>query len=98
MAEEKDAKQKALSLAVEQIEKNHGKGSIMRLGDGVIEPVATISTMPPMLSPDFLAEISARSISPAVSGSVQRNGFFSAFSLMSSNPACGALTPPSSTT
>ena len=44
MAEEKDAKQKALNLAVEQIEKNHGKGSIMRLGDGVIEPVATIST------------------------------------------------------
>lgn len=44
MAEEKDGKQKALSLAVDQIEKNYGKGSIMRLGDGVITKVEAIPT------------------------------------------------------
>ena len=44
MADEKEGKQKALQLAVEQIEKNFGKGSIMRLGDGVIAKVEAIPT------------------------------------------------------
>jgi recombination protein RecA len=43
MAEE-NGKMKALDLAVSQIEKNFGKGSIMRLGDGVIAQVETIPT------------------------------------------------------
>ncbi|MDT8323758.1 MAG: recombinase RecA [Bacteroidota bacterium] len=43
MAEE-NGKMKALELAVSQIEKNFGKGSIMRLGDGVIAQVETIPT------------------------------------------------------
>jgi len=43
MAEE-NGKQKALDLAVQQIEKNFGKGSIMRWGDGVIAQVETIPT------------------------------------------------------
>ncbi len=44
MSEEREGKQKALNLAVEQIEKNYGKGSIMRLGDGVITKIDAIST------------------------------------------------------
>jgi recombination protein RecA len=44
MADEKEGKLKALSLAVDQIEKNYGKGSIMRLGDGVISRVESIPT------------------------------------------------------
>ena len=44
MAEESNGKQKALGLAIEQIEKAFGKGSIMRLGDGVITKVDTIPT------------------------------------------------------
>jgi recombination protein RecA len=44
MAEDVQGKQKALSIAVEQIEKNYGKGSIMRLGDGVITKIDAIST------------------------------------------------------
>jgi recombination protein RecA len=44
MSEERDGKVKALDLAVQQIEKNFGKGSIMRLGDGVIAQVETIPT------------------------------------------------------
>ncbi len=44
MSDERDGKMKALELAVQQIEKNFGKGSIMRLGDGVIAEVETIPT------------------------------------------------------
>ncbi len=44
MSEDREGKLKALALAVDQIEKNYGKGSIMRLGDGVIQKVETIST------------------------------------------------------
>lgn len=43
MSETKD-REKALDLAMGQIEKQHGKGTIMRLGDGVVNNVATIST------------------------------------------------------
>ena len=35
---------KALELALAQIEKNHGKGSVMRLGDQARTPVSAIST------------------------------------------------------
>ncbi|MBU1151607.1 recombinase RecA [Patescibacteria group bacterium] len=37
-------KQKSLELAMAQIEKNFGKGAIMRLGDGQRVPIETIST------------------------------------------------------
>ena len=37
-------REKALALAMAQIEKNHGKGSVMRLGDEVRAPVKVIPT------------------------------------------------------
>jgi recombination protein RecA len=39
-----DNKQKALAAALGQIEKQFGKGSVMRLGDGVDNTIGTIST------------------------------------------------------
>ncbi len=40
-----DEKKKALNVAISQIEKSHGKGSIMRMGiDGPKEPIAAIPT------------------------------------------------------
>lgn len=39
-----EARQKALQAAMEQIEKEHGKGSIMRLSDKVAVPIDAIST------------------------------------------------------
>ncbi len=46
MAEEtnKEARTQALKIALEQIEKQHGKGSIMRLGDKPITKLEAIST------------------------------------------------------
>jgi recombination protein RecA len=44
MAEERDAKAQALKIAIEQIERQHGKGSVMRLGEGPIQQVDVIST------------------------------------------------------
>ena len=44
MAEDKEAKVQALKVAIEQIEKQHGKGSIMRLTDGPIMKIDAIST------------------------------------------------------
>jgi recombination protein RecA len=44
MADEKSAKTKALSIAIEQIEKQYGKGSIMRMGEGPIQKIDSIST------------------------------------------------------
>ncbi len=44
MAEEKDAKLQALKIAIDQIEKQHGKGSVMRLGEGPIQHVDVIPT------------------------------------------------------
>ena len=41
---EKSAKNKAINLAIEQIQKQFGKGSIMKLGDGPITAVETIPT------------------------------------------------------
>ena len=37
-------KQKALEMAIKQIDKSFGKGTLMRLGDKEIEPIAAIST------------------------------------------------------
>ena len=37
-------REKALALALAQIEKNHGKGSVMRLGEEVRAPIGTIPT------------------------------------------------------
>ena len=44
MADEKDSKAQALKIAIDQIEKQHGKGSLMRLGDGPIQHVDVIPT------------------------------------------------------
>ena len=37
-------REKALELAMAQIDKNHGKGSVMRLGDEVRQPISVIPT------------------------------------------------------
>jgi recombination protein RecA len=44
MADEKEAKLKSLDIAIAQIEKDHGKGSIMKLGDKPIAKIDAIST------------------------------------------------------
>jgi recombination protein RecA len=44
MADDKDAKQQALKIAIDQIEKQHGKGAIMRLDGGPIQAIDCIST------------------------------------------------------
>ncbi len=44
MADEKESKVQALKIAIDQIEKQHGKGALMRLGEGPIQQVETIST------------------------------------------------------
>jgi recombination protein RecA len=40
----REAKLQALNIAVEQIEKQHGKGAVMRLGEGPIARIDSIST------------------------------------------------------
>ncbi len=44
MADDKEARSQALKIALDQIEKQHGKGSVMRLGEGPIAQVEVIST------------------------------------------------------
>ncbi|HTS00478.1 MAG TPA: recombinase RecA [Bacteroidota bacterium] len=44
MADEKDPKHQALKIALDQIEKQHGKGSVMRLGEGPTLQIEVIST------------------------------------------------------
>lgn len=44
MSEEKSLKLKSLDIALEQIQKEHGKGAIMKLGDRPILKIASIST------------------------------------------------------
>jgi recombination protein RecA len=39
-----DQRQRSLQIAIDQIEKSHGKGSIMKLGDGVVTKIAAIPT------------------------------------------------------
>src|SRR2546430_84732 len=44
MAQQVPDREKALELALAQIEKSHGKGSVMRLGDEVRQPISVIPT------------------------------------------------------
>jgi len=44
MAEDRESKLKSLDIALEQIQKDHGKGAIMKLGDKPIVKIASIST------------------------------------------------------
>ncbi|MBI5730168.1 MAG: recombinase RecA [Ignavibacteriales bacterium] len=44
MAVDKDARMKILEETIANIDKTYGKGTIMKLGDGVINPVESIST------------------------------------------------------
>ncbi|MBU3749278.1 MAG: recombinase RecA, partial [Mycobacterium sp.] len=44
MAPQAPDREKALELAIAQIEKNHGKGAVMRLGDEVRAPISVIPT------------------------------------------------------
>lgn len=44
MASSKDDRKKAIDIAIGQIEKQHGKGTVMRLGDQTANEVPTIST------------------------------------------------------
>ena len=44
MADDKAAKQKALQLTLDKLDKTYGKGSVMRLGDSAIEEVESISS------------------------------------------------------
>ena len=44
MSNEKDAKLKALQLTLDKLDKAYGKGSVMKMGDSVIEQVEVISS------------------------------------------------------
>lgn len=44
MADDNNLKKKSLEMAIEQIEKEHGKGSVMRLGDQPVRKIDSIST------------------------------------------------------
>ncbi len=44
MAEEKEAKLKALEVALNQIERDYGKGAVMKMGEGPIAKIDAIST------------------------------------------------------
>ena len=44
MSAERDQKLKIIDEAIASIEKTYGKGSIMKLGDGVVNPVESIPT------------------------------------------------------
>jgi len=44
MADAQSEKLKALQLTIDKLEKTYGKGTVMKLGDNIIEPVETIST------------------------------------------------------
>ena len=44
MAIDKDAKLKALKLTVDRLEKQYGKGTVMKLGDQQVVEAETIST------------------------------------------------------
>ena len=59
MADQKDAKLKALQLTLDKLDKTYGKGAVMKLGDEAIEEVEAISSgslgrgmdTPPRISP-----------------------------------------------
>ncbi len=44
MADDREQRLQSLKIAIDQIEKQHGKGSVMRLGEGPIQQVDVIST------------------------------------------------------
>jgi recombination protein RecA len=44
MADDREQRLQSLKIAIDQIEKQHGKGSVMRLGEGPIAQVEVIST------------------------------------------------------
>ena len=44
MSNEKEAKLKALKLTLDKLDKTYGKGSVMKMGDKVVEDVAVISS------------------------------------------------------
>ncbi len=44
MADQKDAKLKALQLTLDKLDKTYGKGAVMKLGDEAIEEVEAISS------------------------------------------------------
>ncbi len=44
MSSEKDAKLKALKLTLDKLDKTYGKGSVMKMGDSVIEDIEVISS------------------------------------------------------
>lgn len=44
MSDDNNIKKKSLEMAIEQIEKDHGKGSVMRLGDQPIRKIDSITT------------------------------------------------------
>ena len=54
-----DNKSKALAAALSQIEKQFGKGSIMRLGEhDVARDIQVVSVFPPNRFPDYAASVS----------------------------------------
>ena len=44
MADSKQAKLKALQLTLDKLDKTYGKGSVMKLGDEIVEPIDVISS------------------------------------------------------
>ena len=44
MSTEKDAKLKALKLTLDKLDKTYGKGTVMKMGDIVVQEVDTIPT------------------------------------------------------
>jgi len=44
MSDSKEAKLKALQLTLDKLDKTYGKGSVMKLGDEVVEPIEVISS------------------------------------------------------
>ena len=44
MSQDKESKLQSLKIAIEQIEKQHGKGSIMKMGEGPVAKIDAIST------------------------------------------------------
>ena len=44
MANENEAKLKALKLTLDKLDKTYGKGAVMKMGDSVIEDVEVISS------------------------------------------------------
>ena len=44
MADSKQAKLKALQLTIDKLDKTYGKGSVMKLGDEIVEPIEVISS------------------------------------------------------